>query len=87
MIRLSLAALLSIAGVMTIVVPSEAQKATTTWQEHRKKSADFAKNEQWRQACRQAVWAGAGMAKENFLTVDYMAKIGKRCSEAGRTNN
>jgi len=84
MIRLSLAALLSIAGVMTVVVPSE---AATTWQEHRKKSADFAKNEQWRQACRQAVWAGAGMAKENFLTVDYMAKIGKRCSEAGRTNN
>ena len=81
MFRLTLAALISISGAVSIVAPSD---AATTWQEHRKKSSAYAKEGQWRNACRQAVWAGAGMASENALTSDYMAKIGKRCTEAGR---
>ena len=81
MLRLTLAALVSISGAVSIIAPSH---AGPTWQEHRKKSSEYAKKEQWTKACRQAVWAGAGMASDNALSTEYMAKIGKRCTEAAR---
>lgn len=64
-----------------IVLPSQ---ANNPWQEHRKLSKQHADKGEWRRACRQAVLAGAAMAKQDALTVDYMGKIGQRCTEAGR---
>ncbi len=81
MLRLSLATVLSLSGVLAFVPQSDASNA---WQEDRKLSKQHAENGEWKRACRRGVLAGAAMAKDKALTTDYMAKIGKRCTEAGR---
>lgn len=81
MLRLSLATVLSLSGVLAFVPQSDASNA---WQEDRKLSKQHAEKGEWRRACRRGVLAGAAMAKDKALTTDYMAKIGKRCTEAGR---
>ena len=81
MLRLSLATVLSLSGVLAFVPQSVASNA---WQEDRKLSKQHAEKGEWRRACRRGVLAGAAMAKDKALTTDYMAKIGKRCTEAGR---
>ena len=81
MLRLSLATVLSLSGVLALVSQSEASNA---WQEDRKLSKQHAEKGEWRRACHRGVLAGAAMAKDKALTTDYMAKIGKRCTEAGR---
>ena len=81
MLRLSLATVLSLSGVLAFVPQSDASNA---WQEDRKLSKQHAEKGEWKRACRRGVLAGAAMAKEKALTTDYMAKIGKRCTEAGR---
>ena len=83
MLRLSLATVLSLSGVLAFVPQSDANNA---WQEDRKLSKQHAENGEWKRACRRGVLAGAAMAqdKEKALTTEYMAKIGKRCTEAGR---
>lgn len=81
MLRLSLATVLSLSGVLAFVPQSDASNA---WQEDRKLSKQHAENGEWKRACRRGVLAGAAMAKDQALTTDYMAKIGKRCTEAGR---
>ena len=82
MLRLSLAAVLFISGALAVASPSHAANA---WQEDRKLSREFAENGEWKRACRRGVLAAAAMAKEKALTVEYMARVGKRCTEAGRT--
>ena len=81
MLRLSLATVLSLSGVLAFVPQSDANNA---WQEDRKLSKQHAENGEWKRACRRGVLAGAAMAKDKALTTDYMAKIGKRCTIAGR---
>ena len=81
MLRLSLATVLSRSGVLAFVPQSH---ASNPWQEDRKLSKQHAENGEWKRACRRGVLAGAAMAKDKALTTDYMAKIGKRCTEAGR---
>ena len=81
MLRLSLATVLSLSGVLAFVPQSH---ASNPWQEDRKLSKQHAENGEWKRACRRGVLAGAAMAKDKALTTDYMAKIGKRCTEAGR---
>ena len=81
MLRLSLATVLSLSGVLAFVPQSDASNA---WQEDRKLSKQHAEKGEWKRACRRGVLAGAAMAKDKALTTDYMAKIGKRCTEAGR---
>ena len=81
MLRLSLATVLSLSGVLAFVPQSDASNA---WQDDRKLSKQHAENGEWKRACRRGVLAGAAMAKDKALTTDYMAKIGKRCTEAGR---
>ena len=81
MLRLSLATVLSLSGVLAFVPQSDASNA---WQEDRKLSKQHAENGEWKRACRRGVLAGAAMAKDKALTTDYMAKIGKRCTIAGR---
>ena len=81
MLRLSLATVLSLSGVLAFVPQSDASNA---WQEDRKLSKQHAENGDWKRGCRRGVLAGAAMAKDKALTTDYMAKIGKRCTEAGR---
>ena len=81
MLRLSLATALSLSGGLAFVPQSHASNA---WQEDRKLSKQHAEKGEWKRACRRGVLAGAAMAKDKALTTDYMAKIGKRCTEAGR---
>ena len=73
---------MSVIGVRTGF--SELFHAGNAWQEDRKLSKQHAEKGEWKRACRRGVLAGAAMAKEKALTTDYMAKIGKRCTEAGR---
>jgi len=81
MLRLSLAAMLSISGALALVPQSHAGNA---WQEDRKLSKQYAGKEEWKRSCRHGILAGAAMIEDKALTVDYMEKIGKRCSEAAR---
>ena len=81
MLRLSLALVLSMTGAMAFAPESH---AGNSWQEDRKLSKQHAENGEWKRACRRGILAGAAMEKDKALTVDYMGKIGKRCSEAAR---
>ena len=81
MLRLSLALVQSMTGAMAFAPESH---AGNSWQEDRKLSKQHAEKGEWKRACRRGVMAGAAMAEEKALTVDYMGKIGKRCSEAAR---
>ena len=81
MLRLSLALVLSMTGAMAFAPGSH---AGNSWQEDRKLSKQHAEKGEWKRACRRGVMAGAAMAKEKALTVDYMGKIGKRCTEASK---
>lgn len=81
MIRLSLAAVVSIAGVLAFIPQAE---ASNPWKEDRKLSKQHAEKKEWKRACRFGILAGAAMAEQKSLTIDYMGKIGKRCTEAAR---
>ena len=81
MLRLSLTTVLTITGALAFIPTSH---ASNSWQEDRKLSKQHAEKKEWRRACRRGVLAAAAMEKDKALTVDYMAKIGKRCTEAGR---
>lgn len=81
MLRLSLATAFAISGALALVPQAQASNA---WQEDRKLSKQHAENGEWKRACRRGILAGAAMEKDKALTVDYMGKIGKRCSESAR---
>lgn len=64
---------------------SEVQShANRFWTENRKQSKIHADRGNWVRSCHQALAAGASMAAHTALTVDYMAVIGQRCTEASR---
>lgn len=52
MLRLSLATVLSLSGVLALVPQSEASNA---WQEDRKLSKQHAENGEWKRECRRGV--------------------------------
>ena len=79
MLRLSIAAVLTLSGVLAFIPQAHAKDA---WKEDKKLSKEYAEKGKWRKACSYAVLAGAAMDEEESLTIDYMGKIGKRCAEA-----
>ena len=81
MLRLSLAAVLSISGALAFIPQAD---ASNPWKEDRKLSKQHAEKGEWKRACRFGILAAAAMTEQKALTVDYMGKIGKRCTEAAR---
>ena len=79
MLRLSIAAVLTLSGVLASIPQAHAKDA---WKEDKNLSKEYAEKGKWRKACSYAVLAGAAMDEEESLTIDYMGKIGKRCVEA-----
>ena len=79
MLRLSIAAVLTLSGVLAFAPEAHAKKE---WKEDMKLSKEYAGKEKWKKACSYAVSAGAAMDEAEALTIDYMGKIGKRCTEA-----
>ena len=79
MLRLSIAAVLTLSGVLVFIPQAHAKNA---WKEDKKLSKEYAEKGKWKKACSYAVSAGAAMDEEESLTIDYMGKIGKRCAEA-----
>lgn len=82
MLRLSILTALTLSAGLALAPQSQAY--ANAWQENRKLSKQHAEKGEWRKACRRGVMAGAAMIEENALTVEYMARIGKRCTEAAR---
>ena len=81
MTRFLLISFVAVSALLATAVPSRASNA---WRQERELSKQYAVNGEWKRACRYAVLAGSEMAKAKSLSVDYMAKIGKRCTEAAR---
>ena len=79
MLRLSIAAALTLSGVLAFIPQVHAKDA---WKEDRKLSKEYAEKGKWKKACSYAVLAGAAMDEDEALTMGYMGKIGKRCTEA-----
>ena len=79
MLRLSIAAVLTLSGVLAFVPEAHAKKV---WKEDMNLSKEYAEKGKWKKACLYAVSAGAAMDESEALTLDYMGKIGKRCTEA-----
>ena len=79
MLRLSIAAVLTLSGYLAFTLQAHAKDA---WKDDKKLSKEYAEKGKWKKACSYAVSAGAAMDEEESLTIDYMGKIGKRCAEA-----
>ena len=79
MLRLSIAAVLTLSGYLAFTLQAHAKDA---WKDDKKLSKEYAEKGKWKKACSYAVTAGAVMDEEDNLTIDYMGKIGKRCTEA-----
>ena len=79
MLRLSIAAVLTLSGVLAFVPEAHSKNE---WREDRKLSKEYAEKGKWKKACIYAVSAGAAMDEAGALDIDYMGKIGKRCTEA-----
>ena len=82
MLRLSLATALAFTSALALIPQSEAY--ANAWQKNRQLSKEYADKGEWRKACRRGILAGAAMIDGDALTVEYMARIGKRCTEAAR---
>ena len=81
MLRLSIAAVLTLSGVLAFIPQAHAKDA---WKEDKKLSKEYAEKGKWKKACSYAVIAGAAMDEEEALSIGYMGKIGKRCTEAAK---
>ena len=77
--RLSIVAALTLSGVLAFTPQAHARDA---WKEDKKLSKEYAEKGKWKKACSYAVSAGAAMDEDESLSIDYMGKIGKRCTEA-----
>ena len=79
MLRFSIAAVLTLSGVLAFIPEAHAKDA---WEEYKKLSKEYAEKGKWKKAYSYAVSAGAAMSEEESLTIDYMGKIQKPRTEA-----